>query len=90
MLIPYFSLLISHRLICKNYFLVTIDYIQRQHQGVDSTESVWAAVVGDSDFILKSIEYFVLKNINYYLHFKHREIEVWGGYSHWPKMWIQC
>ena len=57
---------------------------------MDSTESVWAAVVGDSDFILKSIEYFVLKNINYYLHFKHREIEVWGGYSHWPKMWIQC
>lgn len=43
---------------------------------MDLPESVWAAVVGNSDFILNSIEYFVLKNINCYLHFKHREIEV--------------
>lgn len=34
----------------------------------------------------KPIEYFVLKNINCYLHLKYRYTEVWGGYTNWPTM----
>jgi hypothetical protein len=49
-------------LICNNYFLATIDYIQMQYQSVNQLVSL-DAIDDHSNFIFSSIEYFILNNI---------------------------